>query len=553
MDFELNSKLRNYRNKLYKYLFSPDDIEKWEANEPITINRKFVPLLQGDWTRSAKFDGYQGMNLDEILYKSITKTELFNLIKQEISRTINFQNNDYYVHNYNPNLFFLLFDQFYGCRIKKTKILFDAKVLNDQIYGISFCNESRTVLREETLYLIELHSMFILNQNLQKIINSEDFTKIFITNCYIQFWAKKNYNSKNRYIDLSYKINHIPFLIEINEKSHSKILDYFKDIDVELSTGARLNVLELYEETHCIDKTFKEILKNFCVGLYKAGLKDESIILFMVEFADFDVNQAITGVKIVNKTIETKLSEINGLILQDPNEKPINLGLLLIKLIGNGVFSYNRDFINWNQVTKKYKKVEGYEEIIICWEMDNIIINSRGIIKLLSNVPGYMWSRKDEYFDYLDNLQEKYIKTISEMLEDKNYSKIIEKFIENEKIIRLFKFDQDKYFDKIREKVGKRPIHRLFHEKLPFLKVSNEDGKFVDFSIYKNLVNDKYLEKLSDYHVKSVNKNKLEKAELVLGYTVMDPNEILEIYSMTQKQFDKKYYQENNNTTEFID
>jgi hypothetical protein len=366
MEVELYNVLDDSRDKIHKYLFTPEDIEKWENNQPVKINRNFIPLLQGDWTRSAKFEGYQGINLNLILNKILTKTELFNIIRDEISRTINFQNNDYYVHNFNPNLFFLLFDQFYGCKIKKTKILFDAKVINDQIYGISFHNESRKVLREETLYLIELHSMFILNNNIQKVLEQESFIDIFIKNCHIQYYAKKPDNdSKNRYIDMSYTINELPYLIEINEKYHSIILDYFKEIDVELSTGARLNVLELYDETRSIDDTFRQILKHFCICLYKTGLKDEGIILFMVEFADFDVNQAKTGVQIVNKTLNVRLSDINNLIMVDESEEPINLDLLLIKLVNNGVFSYKRDFVNWEQVTKKYKKVKGYEDLII--------------------------------------------------------------------------------------------------------------------------------------------------------------------------------------------
>lgn len=556
MDFELQFKLKSYRKRLYQHLFTDEEIDKWEKNEKVLISRKFAPLLQGDWTRSARFDGYQGMNLDSLINVKKTKTELFNIIKDEISRNIEFKNSDYYVHNFNPNLFFLLFDQFYGSSIKKTKIKFDAKTINDNIYGITFCNESKKVFREETLYLIELHSMFILNQNIQKTLGEELFAEIFIKNCQIQYYAKKhNPHSKNRYIDMSYLINKMPFLIEINEKYHSIILDYFKEIDVELSTGSKLNSLELYDETVSLEESFKVILKNFCTTLYKAEYKDEGVILYMVEFADFNVDTAKIGVQLVNNNLTLKLSEITSLPFFDENEETIDIDLLIIKLFNIDKINPNTDFNNWDEIIKnRPKKIKKKDLLLILtMEKNNIELNAKGIMKILTNIPTNLWSRQDDYFEYLQNLQEKYVKTVSHLLENKKKSNLIDRYIENKKIIELIKYDQNEYFNKLKEKIGNRTMHNLFHEKLPFLKATPNKGIFVDFNMYKNLVDQKFLDQLSNNHVKKVESCSLGNIELILGFTIMSSEEINDIYNMTKKQFNDKYYNSNNESIDFID
>ncbi len=557
MDFELKNKLKNYRNKIYEYLFSDTDINKWENNEKVFINKNFIPLLQGDWTRN--YYGYQGINLGKILNKKISKTELFNILKDELSRTISFKDNDYYIHNFNPNLFFLLYDQFYDCEIKNNKITWEAYcAADDKIIGIFFCEETRKVLREETVYLIELHSMFVLNSNIFDILENNLYTDIFIKNCYIQYHAKKYGNlTKNRFIDLSYVINNKPYFIEINEKAHSKILDYYKEIDVYLTTGSRLNSMDLYDEFYSTAKTFRKFLHNFCISLYKAGYKDQSITLHMVEFSDFSVDTAKIGVQLVNKTLEIKLADVLALPFFDESNDQIETDDLIIKLYNLNKINPEKDFSNWCEIIPDYESTKGLKPnniLIMCAEKENIILNTKGLMKILTNIPTNMWSRQDDYFEYLDNLQTKYVETVSRLLDDELKDiKIVDRYIEYKNIVELIKFDQDEYFKNIKEKVGNRRLTNLFHDKLPFLKVDNRPNKFVDFTVYKNLVNQKYLNTLSGYHIKKIDKNNLEKAELILGYSIMSSDEIKEIYSMTSKQFDEKYYNHSNDTILFID
>ena len=53
-----------------------------------------------------------------------------------------------------------------------------------------------------------------------------------------------------------------PYFIEINEKAHSKILDYYKEIDVYLTLGSRLNSMDLYDEFYSTAKTFRKFLNK---------------------------------------------------------------------------------------------------------------------------------------------------------------------------------------------------------------------------------------------------------------------------------------------------
>ncbi len=561
MDYKLKDKLNDYRDKIYKYLFNDEnDIDKWENNEKVLINKNFAPLLQGDWTRN--YFGYQGLNLNKILNKKISKTELFNIIKEELSRTISFKDNDYYIHNFNPNLFFLLFDDFYNVKIKNNKITWNAYIAEDEsILGINFDDETKTIFREETMYLIELHSMFVLNNNIQKILAPDLFIDIFIKNCLIQYHAKQYGTlTKNRFIDMSYNIINKPFLMEINEKTHSEILDYFKEIDVFLTTGSKLNSMHLYKEIYSTFDTFRKFLHNFCIWLYKSGYKEQSITLHMVEFSEFSVNAAKVGVQLVSGSLRLALSEIVKLPFFDDSDSPIDVDELIIKLYNMNKINPEKDFINWPGIISEYQIKSNLNNkkldylFILTIEKNNILLNTKGVMKILTNIPSNMWSRQDDYFEYLENLQTKYVQTVDKLLDDELADlKIVDRYIEFKNTVELIKFDQDEYFQKIKEKIGNRRFGGTFHHKLPFLKKESNPEKFVNFTIYKNLVNQKYLDSIQPCHTKKIGKNTLETVELVFGYSVMSPNEIKQIYSMSQKEFDNKYFNTSNNTIDFLD
>ena len=539
MDFELEELLNDYRDKLYNYLFTDHEITRWINNKKVLISNKFKPLLSGDWSRN--YGGYHGMNLELLINTKINKTKLFEIIYQELNRTVTFKNNDYYIHNFNPNLFFLLFDSFFECKIKKNIITFESVTINENICGIVFSDNAHSIMREEIISLIEIHSLFILNKNIQKILTNDIFVNIFIKNCYIQYHVKKhNYHTRNRFIDMSYIINDFPFFIEINEKTHSEILDYYKELDVYLTTGSKLNSIKLYNEFFTIQDTFKKILYNFCVCLYKAGLKDQGIILHMVEFSHFEVSAAIVGVQMVNSKLNITLNSIVKLPFFDETNERINIDLLINYLYNENKIDPVNDFNNWIQIKKSYNKFNLPDIVLIINEKNNLLVKPSCLIKILSNIPTKMWSRQNDYFVYLQNLQTKYIQSITSLLDDNIDNKLAEKYIENKKIIELIKFDQDEYFYNIKQKAGNK-LYLIFHEKLPFLKVNKQYGQFVDFNMYKHLVKQKYLDNLTADNIKKIKKKYSKPTEIILGYSIIDSNEIIDIYNMTQSDFNDRY------------
>ena len=60
------------------------------------------------------------------------------------------------------------------------------------------------------------------------------------------------------------------------------------------------------------------------------------------------------------------------------------------------------------------------------------------------------------------------------------------------------------------------------------------------------------MDNIQSCHTKKIGKNKLESVELIFGYSVMNPNEITQIYSMSQKEFDNKYFNTSNDLIEFL-
>ena len=192
----LNEKLDEYKYMILGYLFNSDMdiIKKWEDNKKIKINNNFKPLLQGDWTRDYKLKEDR-LNLDKLLGNNVTKNYIFEILIKEL-KIKSIKNN--YSQNFNPNWFFLFYQEFYDDEIDFIPV-FDR---NEIIKGIIFDNKN---IRIETIKIIELHSRFILNSNYILILGQDKFIEYFIKNCLIQQKIKDN-NRNYKYIDLCYII-----------------------------------------------------------------------------------------------------------------------------------------------------------------------------------------------------------------------------------------------------------------------------------------------------------------------------------------------------------
>jgi hypothetical protein len=544
LNFKLQQKLYEYRDNLYEYLFSnKDDIDKWKTDDKVLINNNFIPLLQGDWTR--KFKNYVGLDLSKFIGKTIKPSELFSELLDELNRKVTYKNNDNYIHNFNPNLFFLFFEEFYDSKVKGTKVKFGPKIQQSTIYGLTFNSSTRSVLREEIINLIEMHSMFILNSSIINILNKNDFISIFIENCYIQYKIKDETEPlNNRYIDIAYLIKkeklETPFLIEINEKHHSEILDYFREIDIYRNATANTNNVILNNNFEAIEVVFEKILFNFCKSLYKTNYITEAIILHLVNFCDLKIREAKLGVELKTKSLKLSLIGITELPFFDTS--PLDFNKLAKYLHKKNILNPETDFENWYEIYKEYKSTNTPKDklnlVIYKDNKEKLILNTKGVMKILTKIPTELWPEQDSYYEYLENIQSKYIESISTLLKGNFYENMIDKYNEYTNIIKLAKYDQAKYFEMINNKKS----NNIYHDKLPFLIKLNSKEKenpkkyFVHFSMYKNIVKNKYLKELTDYDIFTVS-----NIEIIKCYRVMTPREV------------DKLYNEKETETEFID
>jgi hypothetical protein len=343
----------------------------------------------------------------------------------------------------------------------------------------------------------------------------------------------KENNIKNRYIDLAYIINNIPFLIEVDEKHHSVMMDYFRSIDVYTNSSEKINSLALYHEFNSKDGFMKNIISNLCITLYKAGYSKEAITLHMVKFSDFKIDYAIFGVQLVNKTLNLTLGNINKLPFF--SEIHFDVNNLINKLYDLKKLKPFVDFKNWLDVCSSYnlkdlKNVKDKELIIMSAKKNSIELTITGIMTILTNFPTELWPNNKDFIEYLTNLQIKYVETMEQLLREQKHEPIITRFKENTNIIQLIKYDQDEYFNVI-EKLDKQ---LNYHPHLPFL-ISTinrtkypEKSEFVNFTLYKNIVKSKYLKKIHETQIGYFGKDK--EVEILYDYKVMSAKEVDDLY-----------------------
>jgi hypothetical protein len=304
--FELKSLLVEIQDKLLNYLFNEKDIEKWENNKKVKINDNFKPLLQGDWSRYQKVNC--SINLGKYLGEKITKNELFQELVNELDRPYE---KDNYNHNFNPNLFFLFYDKFYKYKIKKQDFLFFEKraFCGGPIIGITIDNVIK--IRPEIIKIIEIHSMFLLNESINKILSEKDFINIFFENCFIQYKIESEVHKfKKNYIDLVYKIKEKQLFIEILEDHHKEINDLDREKNILLTSGSRLLNFKLYDLYETNETFFKSLIIDFCKICYRKDLSKEALNIYFVLIDNLDIKEVEFTIDIFDNINKITLSEL---------------------------------------------------------------------------------------------------------------------------------------------------------------------------------------------------------------------------------------------------
>ena len=188
IDSKLVDAIEDFKDKILEFLFSGKEelIDIWLDDQDVVFDPlKFKNLFQGDWSRKDLFPNNEhiGLDLDRVFLdkkynpqQTISQTRLFDELSRELCRPVSNE----YVHNFNPNLYFLLFDKFNKTKFTKnikgkTESFYlkpnGIKDENDEIIGIRFDDDHNKYFRDEILRIIELHSMFIFNH--KKSSNNE--------------------------------------------------------------------------------------------------------------------------------------------------------------------------------------------------------------------------------------------------------------------------------------------------------------------------------------------------------------------------------------------
>jgi hypothetical protein len=581
LENKLFDKFENFKTKLYEELLLDDSekITKWQNDSLDSLNDNFKPMINGDWTRIIKYkqtnqnttppikyykNQIEPLDLSKLFNEprpNVNKSMIFKLLKDELERPWNGS----YTRNFNPNWFFLLFEEFVTCTFEKngTKFRLLPKAIKNtkgEVIGISI-DYDPLLVRHEIIKIIEIHSMFIFNPKIYRILGDKLFTNIFIKNAFIQNEILTfNYNKEKNYTDLTYVINKNPdvfdskevnTIIEILENHHNTIEDNIRSLDI-LSVGeGHLLSLNVSKKVSC-DIEFKKFLPSFCKDLYKAGYHQQAIILHMVENNSFDIDKATFGVNLKFGTLNMELKSFTSLPIFD-NE------LTKENLINDTYSEMNEEcFKNWNEVYEKYvknlyivelidsKNPTVYDDKLYKYIMeqlfkfimengyDELELTNIGIKTILSNIKNRNWSGKESYIKYQNDIEENYIMTIKDFLSKDEESLYKTYFLQTEHLIQLQDFNinefiksrnrYDKYknLNEVRKEFPNLEFDPNLH--LPYLRLS--EGKFIKLKLYLDLIYHNRTEEQKKERYDSINSNKIEiiaKEEYLMNYEVMSP------------------------------
>lgn len=624
---DLKDLIKEQISKETSYLFENEStlVQKFQNYEDVKVNRKtFKKLFQGDWTRKNMFNNssqYKGLDLELAFLdanknpnQTISLLRIFMELIKEICRTTQTSND--YNHNFNPRLYFLTIDFFMNTKIiskvkNEEKVYYMRPIIVkddlDNIIGIKFGGELRDIIRDETLRTIEIYSMFIFNpifiNNL--VFSEQNFIKIFIANSIIQYHSKTtNIYSKDNFIDLAIiikknkdvkslrKIFTTKAFIEILEVFHDYLADNLREIDeLKVEKCKFLNIS--VKNRKKTQDYFNEFFPKFIILLYYAGYRYEAIISCMVQIEKFNLEMAAFAVQFKMGLLDCKLSSLPNLPIFN---KIINLDKLLFDMAGK--INLFTDFKNYNDIMmeKENKEVLNFwiktgqneEHITYCilnHFKDKLELSGIGFKKILSKIEEKDWPNQNDFYKYMDQIEEKYIDVIENFFNDKDSnlkdedykqyyyindyvryeSKIKEKLIngslsQTNDFIRKDSRVLAHYNNKIKKDLpSEHIISNQLHTALPFLKYSV--GKIVRWNNYVNNIFH-YLPLEQKIQLATDNADVIENIsdeKVIVNYCVIPTNEYFKLIGLAKFYFERPEetknikYMFSNDSPEFID
>ena len=499
MNPNLEERLENFRIILLNYLFDNDEeiIDCWNNNQKIKITKKFNPLLQGDWSRCKDLPSNK-LNLDNLKNTKITKNDLFELLEKELNIK---KSKEYkYSFNFNPNLFFLLFDKFY----EKYKFV-SYKDKDDKIKGIIFLTD--TLSRPEIRKIIEMHSRLILNLNLQTFLGIDKYIEYFIEKCYIQY--NINCDGLNKYIDLCYIIEKKELLLEYDESEHHDIDDYIRKVTILFSSGSKYINYNVKDPFCNNDKIYKKMIEGFCKILY-TNYKSIAVKIYLTEIQEMDISFINVGISIRNSEYKLKLSELITLPFFDEQVTKLDIDEIIKNVYKKGNIKLDRDFSNSYIIDN----ISSYKCILR--KKNELEFTSRGIKNYLYSINGNDWSRRDDYIDFSEYLEIEYVNIIETLIKDDSLDIIKNECNKYKSIIYFLQYDQSTFFER-----AKKIFNNKIHKTVPFIIKSDEN--FVEFNILSKILNQTIKDNINIYE--------FDKGYIV-NYRFMNKIELNQIYQI---------------------
>lgn len=484
MDILLEDKLDEIKTRLINNFFSNDTKYKFTD--------KNKSLLQGDWSRKYRNNR---LSLDKFMGKEVMKEVIFNSIKDELK--IKSKIGDYAM-NFNPNWFFIFYKEFYD---EKIFDFIPIKNENDEIRGIEFIDSN---IRKEIYKIIEIHSRFLLNDNLRQNLGSSNFTKYFMDNCYIQHKIRDNM-WKNNYIDLCYIIEDNNLLLEINEPHHHELVDFTRSINILISSDSRLvnyNINDCYINNEIV---YKNLIKSLCKIIYKKNKKTESIKLFLTEINNMPFRYVDFGVSLYKNEYNLKLYELAKLPFLS-----IDIDKIIKSIVKKGNINILQDF------TKKYNKELTVENLIK--DKDTIELTSYGIKNFLLSIDGKKWPERIEYIEFMVELENEYYKVVEEIIKDDDYGILQKECCTLKNIFGLMNYDQDQFFTKAKQV---KNFKTKLHKSVPFI-IRTDDREYIDYDLLSNIFNKNIKE--------NININEFSESRYITNYRLLYPTELEQIY-----------------------
>jgi hypothetical protein len=186
-------------------------------------------------------------------------------------------------------------------------------------------------------------------------------------------------------------------------------------------------------------------------------------------------------------------------------------------------FNFRKDFVNKYdmevviiKLIKEKRHTEAFVQLLM--DMHNIELTSYGIKNMLLSIDGNDWSRRNDYIEFMDELETKYYAVIEDILKDDDYDLLQEECKINEHIVGLLKYDQEKFFDK----AASNGFHNMLHKTVPFI-VKTKEKIHIDYDKLSNILSEEI-------------KNKVKTIEFannryIVNYRFMTCTELEEVYS----------------------